>query len=69
VSVLVVDDDPEINKTLSKVVVRKGLNAVAVRSVEEDLEELEKDYFEVIFLDLALSRMCSVETLSKKRER
>jgi len=66
---LVVDDGSEINEISSEIVLRKGLNVVVVPSVEEDLEELEKDHFEVIFLDLALSRMCSVETLSKKRER
>jgi len=69
VSVLIVDDDPEIRRTISRVVLQKGLNVVAVRSVDEALEELEQDHFKAIFLDLALPGTNCVEALSTIREK
>jgi len=68
-SVLLVNNDPEISKTLGEVVLRKGLNLVAVRSVEEALEELETDNFDVIFLDMSLLGMNSVEVLSNIKDK
>lgn len=63
-NVLVVDDDPGILEMLSEVISRKGFRVVAVSSGEQALQEVDKQHFDLIFLDLVLPGMSGVETLS-----
>jgi len=59
-NVLVVDDDPGILEMLSEVISRKGFRVVAVSSGEQALQEVEKQHFDLIFLDLVLPGMSGV---------
>jgi excisionase family DNA binding protein len=68
-NVLVVDDDPEVREMLSEVISRKGFKVVGVGSGEEALEELEKQHFDLIFLDLVLPGMTGVDALSTIKEK
>ena len=68
-NVLVVDDDPEMVEILNAVISRKGFKVVGVGSGERALEELEKQHFNLIFLDLVLPGMSGVEALSAIKEK
>jgi len=68
-NVLVVDDDPEMVEMLNEVISRKGFKVVGVGSGEQALEELEKQHFDLIFLDLVLPGMSGVEALSAIKEK
>ncbi len=68
-NVLVVDDDPEIVEMLNEVISRKGFKVVGVGSGEQALEELEKQHFDLIFMDLVLPGMSGVEALSAIKEK
>ena len=68
-NVLVVDDDPGIVEMLSEVISRKGFKVVGVESGEQALEELEKQHFDLIFLDLVLPGMSGVEALATIKEK
>ena len=68
-NVLVVDDDPGILEMLSEVISRKGFRVVAVSSGEQALQEVEKQHFDLIFLDLVLPGMSGVEALSAIKEK
>jgi PAS domain S-box-containing protein/excisionase family DNA binding protein len=62
-NVLIVDDDPAILEMLSDIVSREEYKAVAVESGEKALEELQKQQFDLIFLDLLLPGMSGLEIL------
>lgn len=68
-NVLVVDDDPEMVEILNAVISRKGFKVVGVGSGERALEELEKQHFNLIFLDLVLPGMSGVEALSAIKDK
>lgn len=68
-NVLVVDDDPDIVEMLSTIISRKGYKTVGVTSGEQALKEVEKQHFDLIFLDLVLPGMSGVETLSAIKEK
>jgi len=68
-NVLVVDDDPEMVEILNEVISRKGFKVVGVGSGERALEELEKQHFDLIFLDLVLPGMSGVEALSAIKDK
>jgi len=70
-SVLVINNDPEIVKMLNEVISRKGFKVVGAGSGEEALEELERQHFDLIFLDLVLPGMSGMEALSaiKKKDK
>jgi len=60
---LIVDDDPGIRQLMQDAVVDHGYKAVAVDSGEKAMEELERQRFDLIFLDLVLPRLSGVEVL------
>lgn len=68
-TVLVVDDDPAIVEMVNEVVSRKGFKVVGAGSGEQALEELEKQHFDLIFMDLVLPGMSGVEALSAIKEK
>jgi DNA-binding NtrC family response regulator len=65
----VVDDDPGILEMLSEVVSRKGFKVVTVASGEQALEQLDKQHFDLIFLDLVLPGMSGAEALQAIKEK
>ena len=68
--VLVVDDDPEIRKAVSRLLVRSGHRAQAAGSAEEADQWLGRERFDVCLLDIELPRMSGLEFLgwSLKRD-
>jgi DNA-binding NtrC family response regulator len=54
---------------LSEVISRKGFRVVAVSSGEQALQEVAKQHFDLVFLDLVLPGMSGVETLSAIKEK
>ncbi len=62
-TVLIVDDEDEVRTLLYEVVTGKGYKAIAVESGERALEELKKQDFNLIFLDLVLPGLSGVEVL------
>ena len=68
-NVLVVDDDPEMVEMLNEVISRKGFKVVGAGSGEQALVELEKQHFDLIFLDLVLPGMSGVEALSTIKDK
>jgi len=62
-AVLIVDDDPGVRQLLEDVVVEQGYKATAVESGERALEELEKQRFDLVLLDLVLPGLMGLEVL------
>jgi len=61
--VLIVDDERRIRGLLKDIVEGQGYEAVSVQSGEKALEELEKQDFDLIFLDLVLPGLNGVDVL------
>ena len=68
-SVLVVDDDPMILEILREIITEQGCTVVTVESGESALEEVEKQHFDLVFLDLKLHGLSGEEILSSLKER
>jgi len=60
---LIVDDDIGMRQLMEDAVVGEGYEVVAVASGERALEELEKQHFDLIFLDLVLPGLSGVDVL------
>ncbi len=63
--VLIVDDEPRLRDLLLDVIPAMGFGAVAARSAEEALRQLEADPFEIIMLDLRLPGMDGMELFER----
>ena len=61
--VLIVDDERQIRSLLTDIVEAQGCEAVSVESGEMALEELERQDFDLIFLDLVLPGLDGVGVL------
>jgi len=66
---LIVDDDIGMRQLMEDAVVGEGYEVVAVASGERALEELEKQHFDLIFLDLVLPGLSGVDVLRAIKER
>jgi two-component system nitrogen regulation response regulator NtrX len=66
--VLIVDDEPGIRDSLSGVLEDEGYTCAAVGSGEQCLEELSRQAYEVILLDVWLPGMDGLETLARIQE-
>lgn len=62
---LLVDDEERFRTTLAKRLTEKGLDVSAAGSGMEALEEIKKDPFDVIVLDIKMPGMDGIETLSE----
>lgn len=62
-SVLVVDDDPRVRDLLLDVISEQGYQAVAAESGDKALEELRRQHFSLVFLDLVLPGTGGLEVL------
>ncbi|MFH1904946.1 MAG: response regulator [bacterium] len=61
--VLIVDDDPNITKSLQVIMQKEGFIARAVSSGEEAIEDVKKDSPDLILLDLAMPGLSGIEVL------
>ncbi len=62
---LLVDDEERFRTTLAKRLKEKGLEVAAVGSGQEALEEINKESFDVIILDIKMPGMDGIETLGE----
>jgi len=65
---LIVDDDPDIRQLMEDAVEGHGYKVVSVDCGEKALEELDRQRFDLIFLDLVLPRLSGVDVLRTIKE-
>ena len=68
-SILVVDDDPLIRKTLSSHLSKEGFEVLLAEYGEEGLRKFEESPVELVILDIRLPDMDGLEVLVKIREK
>jgi len=66
-SILVVDDDPAFCKTLKDILQARGYRVETVSEPEKVLEEMEREYKQVVVLDLKLGNVDGVDVLKNIR--
>jgi excisionase family DNA binding protein len=66
---LIVDDDPGIRQLMEDAVEGHGYKVVSVDCGEKALDELDRQRFDLIFLDLVLPQLSGVEVLRAIKER
>lgn len=68
-TILVVEDDPDINALLTKIVAREGFQAVPAFSGTEALLQVERATFDLVLLDMMLPGMDGPGFVGQVRER
>ncbi|MFQ6069896.1 MAG: sigma-54-dependent transcriptional regulator [Candidatus Aminicenantales bacterium] len=68
-SVLVIDDDPLIRKTLTSHLTKKGLDVFQAGEGEEGLQKYEENFPDLVILDIRLPDVSGLEVLGKIKER
>lgn len=68
-TVLVIDDDPEINELLKQTIKDQQYGVVSASTAAAALEELEKQHFDLIFLDLLLCESNGTQLLKSIKEK
>jgi len=63
--VLVVDDDARVRELLEDIITTQGHQVVSVENGKRAVEEIEKQHFDLVFLDLVLPQLSGVEFLDK----
>lgn len=68
-SVLVIDDDPLIRKTLSSYLSKKGFEALVAEDGEEGIQKYEEHIPDLVILDIRLPDVDGLEVLGRIREK
>jgi two-component system response regulator AtoC len=68
-SVLVIDDDPLIRKTLSSYLSKKGFEALGAEDGEEGIQKYEEHIPDLVILDIRLPDVDGLEVLGRIREK
>jgi DNA-binding NtrC family response regulator len=68
-TILVVDDEKNIRRTLRMVLEGSGFNTLEASSAEQCLETLESNEVDLVILDVRLPKMSGIEALEKIRNR
>jgi two-component system nitrogen regulation response regulator NtrX len=68
-SILIIDDEAGIRKTLGLILEDEGYRALSAEDAPTALELLEKEAVNIVFLDVLLPRMGGLEALEKIREK
>jgi DNA-binding NtrC family response regulator len=66
--VLIVDDEERFRTTMCKLLTVRGLSARTAGSGKEALEELQRDSYDLVLLDIRMPEMGGVELLTRIRE-
>jgi two-component SAPR family response regulator len=67
-SILLIDDDQDVNITLKKILEEKGYNILAFSNPIEALKSFRKNFYNVIILDIKMPQMNGFEFYNKVRE-
>ncbi|HOC90604.1 MAG TPA: response regulator, partial [bacterium] len=67
-SILVVEDNEDLCKTIADVMKREGYFVKTAASGEEALARLEKGLIDLVLLDIKLPRKSGLEVLARIRE-
>jgi DNA-binding response OmpR family regulator len=67
--VLIVDDDKDISDLISLVLKKEGIDSTIVNDSTKVLEIIEKDYFDLILLDIMMPELSGIEVCTKIREK
>lgn len=67
--VLVVDDDPMVRDVLKEMVLKHGYTVVTAESGEAALDEIDRQHFDLVFLDLVLPGLSGVDILKAIKEK
>src|SRR6478736_3067062 len=65
--ILIVDDEPQIRRTLRAALVGQGYEVHDARTGEEALESVRKTRFDVVLLDLGMPGMSGLDTCRAMR--
>ena len=68
VKVLIADDNPNVRKTLRNILLSFDCVITEVETGEDALDEICREYFDVIFFDNRLPRDEGIEIIRKARE-
>lgn len=67
--VLIVDDDKDISDLISLVLKKEGIESVIINDSTKVLEIIEKDYFDLILLDIMMPELSGIEVCTKIRDK
>ncbi len=67
-SILIVDDDPSIRKTITAILAEKGYDVEAVGTAREAIEKAKTGFYNLALLDIRLPDMEGVKLLTKMKE-
>ena len=66
--ILVVDDDPQIRRTMRATLIARGYEVTDVRTGEEALDRVRSDTFDLALLDMNMPGMGGIETCKLIRQ-
>jgi EAL domain-containing protein (putative c-di-GMP-specific phosphodiesterase class I) len=66
--VLIVDDDPALLRTVSRMLARRGYSVATARNGEDAVALVHKDQFDAIVSDIAMPTMDGIELLRRVRQ-
>ena len=67
-SILIVDDDVGLGRTLSFVLERKGYNVATAKDGPEAIERVKESPFDMVFMDIKMPLMDGVETYKRVKK-
>ena len=67
--VLIVDDDKDISDLISLVLKKEGIDSTIINDSTKVPEIIEKDYFDLILLDIMMPELSGIEVCTKIRDK
>jgi len=64
-TVLIVDDDARVRDVIRDIVIEQGYQVVTAENGERAIEEIERQHFDLVLLDLVLPGLSGIEVLRK----
>ena len=64
-TVLIVDDDARVLDVIRDIVIERGYQVVTAENGERAIEEIERQHFDLVLLDLVLPGLSGIEVLRK----